>query len=406
MTRKHERNGLSRRRQQRKIRRRSWEAVMDVLVEHGFGGLARAVEILVNEAMQLERMAALSAAPYERSPRRRGYANGFKPKRLKTRVGELELAVPKTRGVAFYPSALERGSRSERALKAAVAEMYVQGVTTRKVAAVMEELCGFEVTSSQVSRAVALLDEDLSAWRERELGQIEYLLLDARYEKIRVGGSVVSCALLVAVGIAPDGRRTILGVSVSLSEAEVHWREFLAGLQERGLHGVRLIVSDDHKGLAAARTARFPSVPWQRCQFHLAKNLFDHLPPGVSPSEASAELRAVWNAANRVEAERLLGLMVKKYAPDAPKLAAWLEENVPEGLTVFDFPVEHRRRLRTINGLERLNREIKRRTRVATLFPNEASLLRLATAVLMETDEEWQTEKRYLPKATMQPASR
>jgi transposase-like protein len=160
MTRKHERNGLSCPRQQRKVRRRCWEAVMDVLVEHGFGGLARAVEILVNEAMQLERAAALEAAPYERSPRRRGYANGFKPKRLKTRVGELELAVPKTRGVPFYPSALERGSRSERALKAAVAEMYVQGVTTRKVAAVMEELCGFDVTSSQVSRAVALLDEE------------------------------------------------------------------------------------------------------------------------------------------------------------------------------------------------------------------------------------------------------
>jgi transposase-like protein len=197
---------------------------MDVLVEHGFGGLARAVEILMNEAMQVERVAALSAAPYERSPSRRGYANGFKPKRLKTRVGELELAVPKTRGVPFYPSALERGSRSERALKAAVAEMYVQGVTTRKVTEVMEALCGFEVTSSQVSRAVALLDEELTAWRQRQLGQIEYLLLDARYEKIRVGGSVVSCALLVAVGITPDGRRTILGVSVSLSEAEVHWR--------------------------------------------------------------------------------------------------------------------------------------------------------------------------------------
>jgi transposase-like protein len=378
---------------------------MDVLVEHGFGGLARAVEILMNEAMQVERVAALSAAPYERSPSRRGYANGFKPKRLKTRVGELELAVPKTRGVPFYPSALERGSRSERALKAAVAEMYVQGVTTRKVTEVMEALCGFEVTSSQVSRAVALLDEEFTAWRQRQLGQIEYLLLDARYEKIRVGGSVVSCALLVAVGITPDGRRTILGVSVSLSEAEVHWREFLATLQERGMHGVRLIVSDDHKGLQAARTARFPGVPWQRCQFHLAKNLFDHLPPGVSPSEASANLRAVFNAANRVEAERLLSLMVKQYHPIAPKLAAWLEENVPEGLTVFDFPVEHRRRLRTINGLERLNREIKRRTRVATLFPNEASLLRLATAVLMEVDEEWQTEKRYLPKTNPQPAS-
>jgi transposase-like protein len=404
MTRKHERNGLTDRRQQRKIRRRCWGAVMDVLVESGFGGLARAVEILVNEAMLIERAAALEAAPYERSPLRRGYANGFKPKRLKTRVGELQLEVPKTRGLSFYPTALERGSRSERALKAAVAEMYVHGVTTRKVAAVMEELCGLDVSSSQVSRAAAALDEELSAWRSRPLGEIAYLLLDARYEKVRVGGSVVSCALLVAVGIAPDGRRTILGVSVSLSEAEVHWRDFLASLQERGMHGVRLIVSDDHKGLEAARTARFPGVPWQRCQFHLAKNLFDHLPRGLSASEASADLRAVFNAANRVEAERLLGLMVKKYEPVAPKLAAWLEESVPEGLTVFDVPLEHRRRLRTNNGLERLNREIKRRTRVATLFPNEASLLRLAAAVLMEIDEEWQTEKRYLPKATMQPA--
>jgi transposase-like protein len=378
---------------------------MDLLVEHGFAGLVRTMEILINEAMKIERCAALGAAPYERSPQRRGHANGFKAKRLKTRVGELQLAVPKTRGVAFYPSALERGSRSERALKAAVAEMYVQGVTTRKVTTVMETLCGFEVTSTQVSRAMALLDEELSAWRERPLAEIEYLLLDARYEKIRVGGSVTSCALLIAVGITPDGRRTILGLSVSLSEAEVHWREFLAALQERGMHGVHLITSDDHQGLEAARTARFPGVPWQRCQFHLAKNMLDYLTPSVSQSEASADLRAVFNAANRVEAERLLRLMVKKYAPVAPKLAAWLEENVPEGLTVFDFPVEHRRRLRTINGLERLNREIKRRTRVATLFPNEASLERLATAVLMEVDEEWQTEKRYLPKATSQPAS-
>lgn len=344
------------------------------------------------------------AAPYERSPHRRSYANGFKSKRLKTRLGELELAVPKTRGVSFYPSALERGSRSERALKAGVAEMYVQGVTTRKVTEVMETLCGLEVTSAQVSRAMALLDEELTAWRERPLDELEYLFLDARYEKIRVGGRVVSCALLVAVGIASDGRRTILGLSVSLSEAEVHWREFLASLQERGLHGVPLIVSDDHKGLAAARTTRFPGVPWQRCQFHLAKNLLDYLPPGLSQSEASADLRAVFNAANRMEAERLLELMVKKYHPLAPKLARWLEENVPEGPTVFDVPVEHRRRLRTNNGLERLNREIKRRTRVATLFPNEASLLRLATAVLMEVDEEWQTEKRYLSKTTPQPA--
>jgi putative transposase len=204
----------------------------------------------------------------------------------------------------------------------------------------------------------------------------------------------------VAVGITPAGRRTILGVSVSLSEAEVHWRDFLATLQARGLHGVQLVVSDDHAGLKAALTARLPGVRWQRCQFHLAKNMLDYLPPGVSQAEASAELRGVFHAPNRAEADRLLERMVRKYAGAAPKLAAWLESSVLEGLTVLDFPLEHRRRLRTNNLVERLNREIKRRTRVATLFPNEASLLRLATAVLMETDEEWQSDKRYLPQVT------
>jgi transposase-like protein len=275
-------------------------------------------------------------------------------------------------------------------------------VTTRKVAAVMEELCGFEVTSSQVSRAMQALDAELSAWRDRALDGVEipYLLLDARYEKVRVGGVVVPCALLVAVGITPDGRRTVLGVSVSLSEAEVHWRDFLASLQARGLHGVQLVVSDDHAGLGAARQARLPGVKWQRCQFHLAENLLAYVPPSLDQAEVSRELRGVFNAPNRAEADRLLELMVRKYETSAPRLASWLEANVPDGLTVFDFPVEHRRRLRTNNLLERLNREVKRRTRVATLFPNEASLLRLATAVLMETDEEWQTEKRYLPQST------
>jgi transposase-like protein len=378
-----------------------FQELLELLIEHGFEGMAQAMQTLLNEAMKLERSQVLEARPYERTPERRGYANGYKPKTLHTRVGTLELAVPKTRGVEFYPSVLERGTRSERALTLVVAEMYLQGVSTRKVTAVMEQLCGREVTSMQVSRAVQALDEELTKWRERPLGEIHYVLLDARYEKVRVGGTVVSCSLLIAVGITPDGQRTILGVSVSLSEAEVHWREFLAGLQARGLHGVRLITSDDHAGLRAALQARFTGVPWQRCQFHLAKNLFDHLPPNVSQPDASADLRAVFNAPNRVEAERLLGQMVSKYAPVAKKLATWLEENVPEGLTVFDFPAEHRRRLRTNNGLERLNREIKRRTRVASIFPNEASLLRLATAVLMETDDEWQTEKRYLPKATV-----
>lgn len=374
--------------------------VLDLLIDCGFDGMAQAMELLLNEAMKLERTAVLGALPYERTPERRGHANGFKSKTVHTRVGDLELAIPQTRDVPFYPSSLERGQRSERALKLAVAEMYLQGVSTRKVTAVMEELCGLNVTSMQVSRAVQALDEELTKWRNRPLGEIPYLLLDARYEKVRVGGAVASCALLVAVGITPDGQRSILGVSVSLSEAEVHWREFIASLQSRGLHGVRMITSDDHAGLREALAARFSGVPWQRCQFHLAKNLLDHVPGNLSQEEISSELRSVFDAPNRLEAERLLGRMVDKYAEAAPKLATWLEENAPQGLTIFDFPPKHRRRLRTNNLLERLNRELKRRTRVATLFPNEDSLLRLATAVLMETDEEWQTEKRYLPMKT------
>lgn len=362
--------------------------VLELLVEAGFDGMAQAMAMLVNEAMKLERSAVLHALPYERTPERRGQANGYKPKTVHTRVGDLHLEVPQTRDVPFYPSSLERGQRSERALKLAVAEMYLQGVSTRKVAAVMEELCGFDVTSMQVSRAVQALDEELTQWRNRPLDEFPYLLLDARYEKVRVNGAVVSCALLVAVGISPDGRRSVLGVSVSLSEAEVHWREFLASLQSRGLHGIRMITSDDHAGLKEALAARFPGVKWQRCQFHLAKNLLDHVPKHLSHVEISSELRSVFDAPDRAEADRLLGRMVEKYATSAPKLSAWLEENVPEGLTVFELPPKHRRRLRTNNLLERLNREIKRRTRVATLFPNEDSLLRLATAVLMETDEE------------------
>jgi transposase-like protein len=374
--------------------------ILELLVDHGFEGMAHAMQTLLNEAMKLERSQVLGAQPYQRTRERRGYANGYKPKSVETRVGRLELAVPQTRGIAFYPTALERGTRSERALKLAVAEMYLQGVSTRKVTAVMEQLCGREVTSMQVSRAVQALDDELAMWRERPLGEIRYLQLDARYEKVRVNGAVVSCSLLIAVGVTPDGQRTILGLSISLSEAEVHWRGFLAGLQARGLHGVQLVTSDDHSGLRAALQARLSGVKWQRCQFHLAKNLLDHLPPNIPQEEASADLRAVFNAPSRTEADRLLGLMVSKYAATAKKLAAWLEANVPEGLTVFEVPSDHRRRLRTNNGLERLNREIKRRTRVASIFPNEASLLRLATAVLMEIDDEWQTEKRYLAKAT------
>jgi transposase-like protein len=370
---------------------------MELLNQQGSDSLRDALSILFNAAMLFERQRFLNAEPYERSTERRDYANGFKPRKLRTRVGELELRVPQVRQGDFYPAALERGTRSERALKLALAEMYVQGVSTRKVAAITEQLCGFEVSSSQVSRATAELDEVFKQWRERPLSQMPYVQVDARYEKVREGGVVVDQATLTAVGIDPQGKRHILGVSVERSEAEVHWRGFLQSLIKRGLCGVQLLTSDDHAGLQAARIAVFPSVRWQRCQFHLQQNASQYVVRLEQRAEVAADLRAVFNAPSRDEAQRLLTAMVKKYADSAPRLSEWLENNVEQGLTVFSFPKEQQRRLRTTNLSERLNREIKRRTRVVSVFPNPASLERLTTAVLMEIDEDWQSMPRYLP---------
>jgi putative transposase len=350
------------------------ETVVQLLCENGLSHMAEAMRLMLNEAMRIERSHALEAAPYERTESRRGYANGFKPKTLNTRLGSLELQIPQVRGeVEFYPSALERGVRSERALKCAIAEMYVQGVSTRQVTEVMKDLCGLDVSSTQGSRATKPLDEELTRWRNRPLGAVPYVFLDARYEKIRHGGSVVSCAVLMAFGVDHTGHRTVLGVSVSLSEAEVHWRDFFAHLQQRGLSGVLLLVSDDHAGMKAAREARFPGVAWQRCQFHLQQNAGHYVPRIEMPRQVAGDLRAIFESSDRYEAERRLRQAVEKYAPKAPKLSAWLEANVPESFTVFAFPETHRRRLRTSNIMERISKEIKRRTRVATLFPNEAA---------------------------------
>lgn len=375
--------------------------VLELLTEQGFEGMANAMQILLNEAMKLERAEFIGAAPYERSAARRGWANGFKAKRVATRAGEIALSIPQVRDVeegqpGFYPKSLERGVRSERALKLAIAEMYVQGVSTRRVAEITRELCGLDVSSAQVSRASAALDGELEAWRTRELGRCKYMILDARYEKVRHGGSVVSCAVLSAIGVRNDGKRSVLGVSVALSEAEVHWRNFIASLLQRKLHGVELIVSDDHQGLKAALRACLPSVPWQRCQFHLQRNATAYVPRLAMRREVADALRGIFNAHDRAEADRQLALAVASFRESAPKLAEWMEHNIPEGLTIFALPSVHRRLLRTSNVLERLNKEIKRRTRVATLFPNEASLLRLVSAVLAEISEDWETGRIYL----------
>lgn len=372
------------------------EDVLEMLAAQGFEGMADAIGILLNESMRLERQDHLRAGPYERTEQRRGYANGFKPKVVQTRLGEIPLQVPQTRDGEFYPNSLEKGLRSERALKLALAEMYVQGVSTRKVAKITEELCGLDVSSMQVSRAAQLLDENLKAWRERPLGAFPYVFLDARYEKVREGGSVIDVAVLVAIGVEESGHRQVLGTSVALSEQEVHWRTFIQGLQGRGLHGVKLFVSDAHAGLKAARTAVFPSVPWQRCQFHLQQNAQGYVPRQDLKRVVAADIRAIFTAPDEAEAKRLLQAMLKRYEKTAPKLVQWAEENLPEGFAVFSFPESHRRRLRTSNVIERLNKEIARRSKVATLFPNTDSCLRLVTAVVMEISDEWETGRTYL----------
>jgi transposase-like protein len=369
---------------------------LEQLSEQGTEFLPELIRILVNAAMQIERQKHLGAGWHERTAERRGHANGYKPKTVKTRVGDITFDIPQVREGGFYPGALEKGLRSERALTMALAEMYVQGVSTRKVKAITEQLCGIEISSSHVSRATAQLDEVLEAWRNRPLGEVVYLFLDARYEKVRQDGQVLDAAVLIAAGINPAGYRDILGVSMVLGEQEVHWRTFLQSLVQRGLRGVQLIISDAHNGLRAARQAVFGGVPWQRCQFHLQQNAQAYVPRKSMLAEVAHDIRTIFNAPDRAAAQAYLAQTVKKYEKSASRLADWMETNLPEGLTVFNFPTNHQRRIRTANLLERLSREIKRRTRVVGIFPNQAACLRLISAFLMETSEAWLIGRMYL----------
>lgn len=372
------------------------ERICEAVNAEGIPGFREVMGIILNMAMELERRNALKAAPYERTEEREGYANGYKDRTIHTRMGSVPIRVPQVRGISFYPGALERGQRSERALKAAIAEMYLQGVSTRKVHDITEALCGFSISSGDVSRVSKILDDELNKWNNRSLGRYAYVYLDARYEKVRQGGTVIDAAVLWAVGISEDNKREVLGVSVSLSEAEVHWRTFLEGLKSRGLNGVMLFISDDHSGLKAARRAVFPGIKWQRCQFHMAQNAQAYVPRQDMRKEVAQDIRDIFNSPTLEAAQGQAEAVTIKYKKSAPHLSKWIEDNIHEGFTVYDFPRAHHRRIRTVNTMERTNREIRRRTRVATLFPNEASCLRLVGSVLMEIHEEWITGRQYL----------
>ena len=365
------------------------QEVMEVLFRHGMDGMQPVMETLLNEAMKVERAEVLKAQPYERTEQRQGYANGFKDKTLKSRIGELRIKVPQVRGLSFYPNCIEKGCRSERALKVAIAEMYIQGVSTRRVAEITEKLCGMEISSSQVSRIAQMLDQEVEKFRHRPLGRYPYLMLDARYEKVRFDGYVRDMSVLVAVGINSQGRREVIGVSCSLSEARVHWKEFLSSLLYRGLHGVCCIVSASHEGLKAARQEVFAQSHWQRCQFHFAQNAQHYATRKALKQPIAKAIRHIFDCRTIEEAQAGVAQTVKDFAKSAPQFVSWLEQNVEQCFSVYALPEQHQRLLRTVNLVERLNRQIRKRTAVVSIFPNVNACIRLVGAILAEINEDW-----------------
>jgi len=366
--------------------------------------LAEVVRAGVQALMEAERDVHVGAGPFERGEDRRAVRNGYKPRRQRTRVGTLELLVPQTRD-GFYPSVLERYQRSEAALITALAECYVQGVSTRKVASICQELFGDTLSHETVSRYTEKLDEELEPWRERPLeGSYPYLIVDARYEKARVDHRIVDVAVLVAIGVDAEGYRHVLGVDVAMGETTSTWSDFLGGLTKRGLAGVQLVVADAHAGLAEARRKHLSGVPWQRCQRHFLMNALERAPKALE-EELHQALRAIWDTSESPDAARAkLTELVERLSERTPDLAEWIECYAEETLSCFHFPAGHRRRIRTTNGLERINQELKRRTRVVRIFPNRESVLRLSSAMLKEWHEDWVTGRRYLRMELLEQA--
>ena len=372
------------------------ETITKVLMENGFEkAVPQIMESLLNAAMVAERENYINAKPYERTEDRLDVANGYKPKKVNTRYGTLSLQVPQTRETDFYPSCLEKGLRSERALSTAIAEIYFKGVSNKKVEKILVKMCGLNVSSAQVSRCAKMLDDELKAFRERPLSSFSYLMFDARYENVRYAGAVKKLAVIWGIGITFDGKREILGMSVSLSEAEVHWRTFLQGLVKRGLSGIKYIVSDNHSGLRNAIQTVFPNVLWNRCHTHLARNAQHYTAFKVNKSVVASDVRDILQAPDQDTAQFLLNRFLVQWKHKEPKLVEWAESNIQDGFTVFNLPKSLRKKLRTTNLIERLNQELKRRSRVVRIFPNEDSCLRLLSAVALEIHEDWLTGRRF-----------
>jgi transposase-like protein len=369
-------------------------------------GLRQLIQAVVQEVLEAEMTEALGASKSERADGRRGYRSGHYARTIVTRVGKIELRVPQDREGRFSTELFRRYQRSEQALVATLAQMYVQGVSTRKVKAITEELCGHAFSASAISEINTSLDEALAAFATRRLDEpFPYLILDARYEKVREGGVVRSSAVLIAIGVDWEGRRQILAVDMANRESRSSWRDFLVKLKERGLHGVDYIVADDHAGLRAAVRETFTDAYFQRCYVHFLRNALDHL-PRKADDDCLQELRWMYERRDLKEAKADLAAWLKKWAPRYPKLTLWVEENIEETFTYFRLPMRHHKHMKSTNMLERFNQEIKRRSFVVRIFPNQESCLRLVRALAVETHENWLEESRYLNMTDLKEAKK
>jgi putative transposase len=358
--------------------------------------LKAAVQEMVQEVLEAEMEETVGARRGERTPNRTGYRAGYYARGLVTRVGKLELQVPQDRQGRFSTEVFERYQRSEKALVACLAEMYVQGVSTRKVKAITEELCGHAFSASSISRINKTLDEELKKFATRQLDEeYPYLILDARYEKVREDGVIRTRAVMIAIGINWDGRRSVVAVELAQRESQTTWREFIVRLKERGLIGVEFVVSDHHLGLKKAIGELLPEAIWQRCYVHFLRNALDYL-PRKADDDCLQELRWLYDRRNLEEARRDLSAWLQRWQQKYPKLCNWVEENIDETLSFYKLPLQHHKHLKSTNMLERLNEEIKRRTRVVRIFPNAESCLRLVRALAIESHENWIEATRYL----------